>query len=370
MRGMCRLLSLLLLAAKASAQNNYYNNDNDDADNNNQNNANQYNANQYNGNYNNQNYANQNYANQYNGNYNNQYNANDDQNNANANQNNANANYQYNANNNQYDDTVENEADYWGGYSNSEWQANDDDRPGMGVTLENCENNPIIEVTQITILCTSPYAYYAGSGNHQNSEFCDYGDHGLVTVHLNVPQGWLSYNSDAIYMTMGVYAVKNMQPELVWAVRSVELCQTFVGHECTAAGSYAFAFRISMDFVMTDQYLFVPQVQVGFSNKRDEGYNLGGVNIDCAFNGDYQAYDPWFVGYHKIQNWGAGTFAAQWGLLLGVGMLLTAFGLFAWNRSSNNIEFTGNSLNEDLMEPESLKADESIEGSTDGASEA
>jgi hypothetical protein len=345
MRGVCRLLSLLLLAAKASAQTYYDDDQNDnyyqngDADNDQNQNADQYNGNYNNGNYNNQN--------------------------------NANNNYQYNANNNQYgDDYVQNEADYWGGYSNSEWQTNDDDRLGMGVTLENCENNPIIEVTEITIICSSPYAYYYGSGAHYNSEFCDYGDHGLVTVHLNVTQRWLSYNNDAIYMTMGVYAVKNMQPELVWAVRSVELCKTFVGHACTAAGSYAFAFRISMDFVMTDQYLFVPQVQVGFSNMRDEGYNLGGVNIDCQFNGDYQAYDPWFVGYHKIQNWGAGTFAAQWGLLLGVGLLLTAFGIFAWKRSSNDIEFTGNSLNEDLMEPESPKVDESIEASSEGSTEA
>ena len=259
---------------------------------------------------------------------------------------------------------VANEAEYYNqdeyapDWWTDEMKANQE-YPATYQIVENCDS-ALVEVTEVTIKCDSPYAYYYGSGAHYSSDFCDYGDHALVTVFLNVNEDWLSANRDTIYMTMGVYAMKYGQSELLWAARSVEFCETFVGHACTKAGQYAFAFRVSLDYIMTDQNLFVPQVEIGFSSRQDEGYNLGGVNIDCQFSSTYRAYDPWYVGYHKSQSWAAGSFAPGWGLIIGVVALLTAASVIYWKRNDGESEFTGNSLfNADLIEKENSNKGES-----------
>ena len=88
-------------------------------------------------------------------------------------------------------------------------------------------------------------------------------------------------------------------------------------------------------------------VEMGFSTRADEGYNLGGTNIYCKFNSFYQQYDPWFNGKraHSSQVWGAGGMgkvAGKFGILLGVALLGLAFGLFTWSRKKSGIEFSGN----------------------------
>jgi hypothetical protein len=97
--------------------------------------------------------------------------------------------------------------------------------------------------------------------------------------------------------------------------------------------------------------MFVPAIEMGFSTAPDEMYNLGGVNIDCQYDGDYQKYDPWFNGKTAKQSkiMGAGGFAANYGLLFGVAILLVAFAGYAWQRLGNQDELPGNSLKTDLM---------------------
>jgi hypothetical protein len=215
------------------------------------------------------------------------------------------------------------------------------------IPSENCEQG-IITVKSISISCDSPYQSYYGNGAHKNSQLCDYGDKATITVFFknayNLPQ-----NKD-IFMTLGVYARKT-NLELVYAARNVELCQTMVGHECTAAGNYAFSFRATFDWVYGDRSTFVPVVEMGFSTKADEGYDLGGVNINCEFDGNYRPYDPWL---DKSTTWGAGAgFAANYGLLIGVLLLLFAFGMYAYKQYGSDIEWSSfgqkKPLEEDLM---------------------
>ena len=70
---------------------------------------------------------------------------------------------------------------------------------------------------------------------------------------------------------------------------------------------------------------------MGFSTKPDEGYNLGGVNIQCLYDDNYEQYDPWLNGNAaNVKTKGSGSFAANYGILLGVLVVLSGFIVFAW----------------------------------------
>jgi hypothetical protein len=324
MHGLYRTLSLTLLVVFANGQ--------DDAD---------YNDNNAGGSYYN-NGNNQNYAN---GNYNLE--------NYQSNTYNGTSYYSGNPCNQQtgyYDEDgnyVEEDQDGNEGEAENDAECEEYDEKTIGI--QNCENS-VVQVTSVKILCDSPYTYYYGNNAHRNSQLCDYGDKAMVTVYFNVTED-LNYNED-IFMTFGIYAWKT-QLELVYAVRAVEVCSTFVGHQCRQAGSYAFAFQVTFDYAYGDRSQFIPKIEMGFSNKADEGYNLGGVNIFCQYDGNYQQYDPWFDGkqFHASQTWGAGAiagvYATKYGVLVGVLLLLIAFGIFAWKRMGTQIEVPGSS--DDLL---------------------
>jgi len=203
------------------------------------------------------------------------------------------------------------------------------------IPAENCEQGTIT-VKSVSISCDSAYTFYYGNGAHQNSQLCDYGDMATITVFFknayNLP------SKKPIYMTMGVYARKS-NLELVYAAENVDLCGDMVGHQCTAAGNYAFAFRAKFDYIFGDRSQFVPVVEMGFSTDADLGYNLGGVNIDCQFDGSYRPYNPWL---NRSTTWGAGAgFAANYGLFIGVLLLLGAFAMYAYKHYGSDIEWKG-----------------------------
>lgn len=215
----------------------------------------------------------------------------------------------------------------------------------LRIRTSNCENLPV-EVTKVTILCDSPYRGSFYTGNHMASQLCEYGDQAVVMVYFDVKENLHYLNT--MYMTLGIYAGKKTK-ELLWAVRSVELCDTFVGHDCTTAGNYAFAFQVSFDYgQLSDRAMFVPMIEMGISTRADEGYNLGGVNIDCQFNAFYQKHDPWFNGKaaHASQQWGAGGLgkaSGRFGLILGALLAGCAYGLVTYYRKKKQgIEFQGN----------------------------
>ncbi len=238
---------------------------------------------------------------------------------------------------------------------NNEWQQYlEACRDSTHIRTNNCKNS-VVQVKNVTIYCDSPYRGYFSKGAHMASELCEYGDHAVVMVFFDVTQD-LDWRQ-SIYMTFGIYAGKQTK-ELLWAVRSVELCNTFVGHNCARAGSYAFAFQVTFDYgQMSDRNLFVPLIEMGFSTRPDEGYNLGGLNINCKFNSFYQQYDPWYNGKqaHASQSWGAGGLgkaAGQYGILVGVLLLSIAFALFTWTRRKEAIEFQGNG--DDFLEKDGI----------------
>jgi hypothetical protein len=218
-----------------------------------------------------------------------------------------------------------------GGNSNIDYQ----------ISLQNC-NNPTVEVTNVTILCTSPYSYSYGNSAHQNSKLCDYGDKAFITVHFSVIQ---DLDSDQhIYMDMGVFSKKENTYQQLYEVRKKELCNTYVGHKCTTAGTYAFAFQASFEVIDgQDISMFLPLVSFGFSTKQDDGYNLGGANIDCSYTEEYKQYVPAYVtaAEQSKRAWGAGSAASSYALPFGVVMLLVAAACFTWWKLGHQIDFQG-----------------------------
>lgn len=202
--------------------------------------------------------------------------------------------------------------------------------------VENCKGSTVW-VNSATILCDSPYAYYYGNGAHRGSTVCDYGDMATVMVNFDIAASIRSL--DNMYMTMAVYATK-VEVELLFAAMNVNV-NDLVGNSVNKKGNYEFSMRIMLDKTYGDNSQFVPGFEFGFSTMQDEGYNLGGVNINCAYNARNQPYSSKF--YRAKQNskhrYGAGPSLhyASFGFFLGVALLAGTF-FFFWNKRNKEIE--------------------------------
>jgi hypothetical protein len=194
----------------------------------------------------------------------------------------------------------------------------------------------VVQVTNIKILCDSPYTYYYGNGAHRNSPLCDYGDKATVMVFFDVTKS-LGYK-DNIFIDMGVYSFKD-DIELLWEQNAVEL-STLVSHKCTAKGSYAFATTATFASYRTDMSEFYPFVEIAFSTKADQRTNLGGVNVNCKVGRFYNAF---FGGRTNRHSKGSrlGKF------LRGIFMIAVFFGVmatgvyFVHHKYRDNIEYQG-----------------------------
>jgi hypothetical protein len=181
-------------------------------------------------------------------------------------------NAQYNNGENNYYDNADYDADY--AYSNNGF-----------LDFTTCSDG-VVQVTNVKILCDSPYEWSSGNGAHRNIPLCDYGDTATITVYFSVSKT-LGY-SDNIFIDMGVYALKD-DLELLWEQNAVEL-STLVGHSCTTQGTYAFATSGSFASFDTDMSEFYPYVEIAFSTAADQGTNLGGVNVQCQLDNFFNAW--------------------------------------------------------------------------------
>ena len=239
---------------------------------------------------------------------------------------------------NQYDGNYVNQQ-YYGNQQNANQYGEDDEDYDYSECLdyrtytptENCRQG-IITVKSVDIKCDSPYTFYYGNGAHAQSELCDYGDKAMVTVYFD---NKYDLPDKPIYWTMGIYARKS-ELELLWAGRNIDLCDSMVGHQCTKAGNYAFRFQVTLDWNgMSDRSMFHPIVEMGFSTEDDEGYDLGGVNIDCVFDRNYRPYNPW---YSQPSVWAAGyKVTGTQGLIAGLLIAAVAGAIYAVKKQKGQI---------------------------------
>ena len=246
------------------------------------------------------------------------------------NQNDENAEYQNDENSKYQNDDYTNQGNYNGNYE-----------AYTESIIENCDNS-IVEANVVNILCDSPYTYSYGNGAHRNSQVCDYGDMATITIYFDVVNDGLS-DIDNIYMTMGVYANK-VETELLFSAMNVDL-NDLVGSTVQEEGTYTFSMRIMFDKVYGDNSQFVPSFEFGFSSQQDEGYNLGGVNINCDYTGNSSPYNEFLykAGRNSSTRLGAGLSLdyVSNGLILGIALLMATFGFFYFKKPpSNEIEIT------------------------------
>jgi hypothetical protein len=273
-------------------------------------------------------------ADQYNNNaqYNNNNNNNAQYNSNNNNNNNYNSEY---GKSNGYNYENENDAEAEDYYNNEEYDAEYAYENNGFLDFATCDAG-VVQVTNVKIMCSSPYAYSYGNGAKRNSPLCDYGDKATISVFFDVTKSLGS--NDNIYIDMGVYALKN-ELELLWEKDAADLSK-LVSHSCTDEGSYAFRINGTLASYTTDSSEFYPYVEIAFSTQADQKTDLGGVNVQCQLG---QFYDAKFFGRNSrsAQGTRAGAFLKNFVI---VGAVLGVIGAGAYvvnNKYRDNIEYQG-----------------------------
>jgi hypothetical protein len=217
------------------------------------------------------------------------------------------------------------------------------------VALNVCYNS-VVQVTYLDVSCDSPYTFYYGNGANRNSPTCDYGDKATLTGTIRVVDNL--QKGDTIYVTLAAY---DDNENLLATITPTDLCDTYVGSDCTQAGTYSFADKIKFEIPDdASQKHFYPVIQMAFSTKADSGYNLGAVNTECP------AWDQHNPSYVEWSNKGPqrsrlGVFASDNGMLIATCCAIAAFSTFIWKRAKkeSDLRFTGHTRNSqevDLME--------------------
>jgi hypothetical protein len=245
------------------------------------------------------------------------------------NNNNGNSNNNNNNNNNNADNSADNY------YNNNNYDADYAYTNNGFLDFKTCSDG-VVQVTNVKIVCDSPYSYSYGNGAHRNSPLCDYGDKATVSVYFSVTKS-LGY-SDNIFIDMGVYAHKT-DLELLWEQKAVEL-STLVGHACTEKGTYAFATTATFEYYYTDKSEFYPYVEIAFSTAADQGSNLGGVNVQCNLD---SFYDAWFAGKTTRSSKGSrvGKFFKNMFIFAAVLGVIGAGAYYVQQKYADNIEYQG-----------------------------
>lgn len=261
-----------------------------------------------------------------------------------------NYNNNYNSANNQGDDYNSCGGNYNGNNGNNN---GDDSYDPSVMPVENCQT-ALIQVTEATIVCDTPYQNSYKSGAHQHSALCGYGDYARVTVYFTVGSDVLSQNGETIYMDLAIVARKCGNEEKVYHLKSTDLCSEFVGHDCNAAGNYAFSF--ATDSLSSNNYYnsFYPVLELAFSNRKDQGYNLGGININCQYSEEYPVYGS-NTKRRRGNNSSSSNFIHKAAKFLGMmivalGVSFVAFSIAKRHRSG--IEYKGRGSSEEEEHPE------------------
>mmetsp|Transcript_22703 Transcript_22703/g.34330 ORF Transcript_22703/g.34330 Transcript_22703/m.34330 type:complete len:247 (+) Transcript_22703:70-810(+) len=198
--------------------------------------------------------------------------------------------------------------------------------------VEPCENG-IVQVVNITVSCDGPYTFYYGSGVNRNSPVCDYGDKATVTVGFYVEEDLES----SIYMQMSAY---NAADEQLYLGDAVDLCSK-VGEECNYEGYYEFSTKVAFASLDGEEAKFVPLLEIAFSDEADNGYGLGGVNIECGDNAG--SYFDWMnirtnETMNKVKN---ATFMQDYGILIGTCIALAILAFVLIKSTSSKVKYDG-----------------------------
>jgi hypothetical protein len=206
-----------------------------------------------------------------------------------------------------------------------------------------CDDS-VVRVRALYAVCDSPYTFYYGNGANRNSPVCDYGDKLSMEVRFEVTDD--IRDSDTVYVTL---AVSDDAGNVLITVDPVYLCEDLVGYECTNQGYYGFIYRLRLPYPYNDNSgqsstpsassssgstSFRPNIQMAFSTQADSGYNLGAANVECEpWNPNDPSYVSW-MSHNKAKRSPVGSFAQEYGILVGSCLMLVGVTAFVWHQST------------------------------------
>jgi hypothetical protein len=212
------------------------------------------------------------------------------------------------------------------GYSNGNYN---DDFYAAALKRTVCDGS-VVQVKSMSVSCDSPYTFYYGNGANRNSPLCDYGDKATFTIKFAVVDEIEEVGD--FYMTMAVY---DPEGRLLVASQPEYVCQSYVGYECTNAGTYSFTKKVKFDYSDANNSKFVPYVQMAFSTSANSGYNLGAVNTNCKkWDQNSQGFLEWSAGSRQREN----EFGVKYGMLLASGFAVAGMVAFVWHQSRDRTE--------------------------------
>lgn len=187
-----------------------------------------------------------------------------------------------------------------------------------------CGDSAIV-VSDISILCDSPGAYYYGSNKYRNSVDCQGGDKAKVIIQFYIPQD-LEIDPYLTVEAKGYGTVSNQVLHQAEALCSVSSLKALDKQSCGAAGYYS----IQEKFYWNEKadgydYSFTPKLVIGFaSNPNKQVFDLGGANTN-ACSGDM--FNNWTKGLQKSAANTIKTFIATFGILVGaiMGVLMVGW---------------------------------------------
>jgi hypothetical protein len=206
-----------------------------------------------------------------------------------------------------------------------------------------CANSKVV-VTEMSIVCDSPGAYYYGGSKYRNSATCQAGDKARVEIVLQITQ---DLSSDYLpYLVVDVYGYGSVATHRLFnAVKFCNSVTAMSGKACPYAGYY----KISEVFYWggksdTYDYSFTPKISVGVATAQGlkyGKYDLGGANTQKCSSGS--TFTNWTTGVSKANANAFVTFLVTFGLLT-ASCLSVALAGWAIQR-----KMTENSVKEDVV---------------------
>ena len=188
----------------------------------------------------------------------------------------------------------------------------------------------VVKVMELYLLCDSPYTFYYGNGANRHSPVCNYGDKVSFEVRFRVTDD--IQDNEPIYVTMAMY---DDQDQLLASTEPANLCDDFVGSDCTSAGYYKFSSRMRLPYPASETYSeerFLPQMHMAFSTSSDSGYNLGAMNIECEQWDEVTDGTTWLA--NNPPKSGINGFLSDYGLLVLSCVVLGSLASFLWRRAA------------------------------------
>jgi hypothetical protein len=197
--------------------------------------------------------------------------------------------------------------------------------------------NSVVQVQDISILCSSPGAYYYGSNKYRDQNDCQSGDKARVQIKLYISQ---DIEEDA-YLDLKVEGPSGAYTEVY---SGASLCSSISATDnatCPGLGYYQISQQIYLGEKDYSGESFTANATLGVYTSSSTGlYDLGGLNTDRCSGGGSSVIS-WTSGVQQATT-SVQTFLLTFGILLGAAFGVVAVGYYL-AKQANKIDMADGS---------------------------